>query len=121
MSQSTNKTLQDIDKIRIVDIIIEHYPELKKDRNHIINVILEKIEKPDRYILERIDLNNKVYYKDNDNILIDVNLNICGLCVDLGNNTFKYILNVNSTRKQDKIKLLKNMDKLIKSKLINQE
>jgi hypothetical protein len=110
MSQSTNKTLQDIDKIRIVDIIIEHYPELKKERNHIINVILEKIEKPDRYILERVDLNKKVYYKDNDNILIDENLNICGICVDLGNNTYKYIINVNSSRKGDKQKLLEHMD-----------
>ena len=115
-SQSTNKTLQDIDKIKIVDIIIEHYPELKKDRNHIINVILDKIEKPDRYILERVVLNNKVYYKDNDNILIDVDLNICGLCVVLGNNTFKYITNIKTTRKEDKKKLLENMDdELIKS------
>jgi hypothetical protein len=114
-SQSTNKTLQDIDKIRIVDIIIEHYPELKKERNHIINVILEKIEKPDRYILERVDLNKKVYYKDNDNILIDENLNICGICVDLGNNTYKYIINVNTSRKEDKIKLLEHMDNIINS------
>ncbi len=109
-SQSTNKTLQDIDKIRIVDIIIEHYPELKKDRNHIINVILDKIEKPDRYILERVVLNDKIYYKDNDNILIDADLNICGLCIDLGNNTFKYVINVNTSRKQDKKKLLESMN-----------
>ena len=109
-SQSTNKTLQDIDKIRIVDIIIEHYPELKKDRNHIINIIMDKIEKPDKYILERVILNNKIYYKDNDNIIIDVNLNICGVCIDLGMNTFKYIINVNTSRKDDKNKLLDNMD-----------
>jgi hypothetical protein len=110
MSQSTNKTLQDIDKIKIVDIIIEHYPELKKERSHIINVILDKIEKPDRYILERVVLNKKVYYKDNDSILIDENLNICGLCIVLGNNTFKYITNINTSRKEDKTKLLVNMD-----------
>jgi hypothetical protein len=110
---STVKTLLDIDKVKIIDTIIEHYPDLKKDRNHIINIILDKVEKPDKYILERIDLNKKVYYKDNDNIIIDADLNICGLCVDYGNNTFKYIINVNTSRKEDKKLLLKSIDMMM--------
>lgn len=107
---STSKTLQDIDKIKIVDTIIEHYPELKKERNHIINVILEKIERPDQFILDRIIIDNNVYYKDKDNIIIDVDMNICGLCVN-ANNGFKYIITKNNNRKEERNKFLIEMDK----------
>lgn len=106
---STTKTLQDIDKIKIVDTIIENYPELKKERNHIINIILEKIERPDQFILERILINNNIYYKDKDNIIIDIDMNICGLCIN-NHNGFKYIITKNNNRKEEREKFLKEMD-----------
>jgi hypothetical protein len=108
---TTAKTLQDIDKIKIIDTIIEFYPELKKDRNHLINVILDKIERPDKYILDRIQVNKEVYYKDIDNIIIDGDLNICGICVDLGNSTFKYIITKKSNRLQNRKDFTASLDK----------
>jgi hypothetical protein len=108
---STAKTLQDIDKIKIIDTIIEFYPELKKDRNHLINVILDKIERPDKYILDRIEVNKMVYYKDIDNIIIDEDLNICGVCVNLGNNTFKYIITKKPKRITIRNEFLEKLDK----------
>jgi hypothetical protein len=106
---STAKTLQDIDKIKLVDSIIEHYPELKKERNHIINIILEKTERPEQFILERIIVNNNIYYKDIDNIIIDIDMNICGLCI-INHNGFKYIISKNNNRKEEREKFLKEMD-----------
>lgn len=111
---STNKTLQDIDKIKLVDSIIEHYPELKKERNHIINIILEKIERPEQFILERIVINDNVFYKDKDNIIIDVDMNICGLCINYQTG-YKYIIKKNSTRKEEREKFLKEMDVFFKN------
>lgn len=108
---ATTKTLQDIDKIKIIDTIIEFYPELKKDRNHLINLILDKIERPDKYILDRIEVNKLVYYKDNDNIIIDEDLNICGVCVSLGNNTFKYIITKKPKRINIRKEFLESLDK----------
>jgi len=70
--------LPNIDKIRIVDLIIEHYPELKKDRTNIIKLILQQITRPNKLILEKIIHNDKVYYKYNDGVLIDESLNIRG-------------------------------------------
>ena len=108
---ATTKTLQDIDKIKIIDTIIEFYPELKKDRNHLINLILDKIERPDKYILDRIEVNKQVYYKDNDNIIIDEDLNICGVCINLGNNTFKYIITKKPKRINIRNEFLESLDK----------
>jgi hypothetical protein len=108
---NTSKTLQDIDKIRIIDTIIEFYPDLKKDRTHIINLILDKIERPDKYILDRIEINKTVYYKDIDNIIIDGDLNICGVCFDLGNNTIKYVITKKSKRIQFRNEFLAELDK----------
>lgn len=108
---ATAKTLQDIDKIKIIDTIIELYPDLKKDRNQIINVILEKIERPDKYILDRIEVNKEVYYKDIDNIIIDCDLNICGTCVNLGNSTLKYIITKKYNRLQNRKELIASLDK----------
>ena len=89
---SINKTLLDLDKIQIIDTIIEHYPELKKDRTHIINIIFEKIERVDRYILDKLIINNKTYYRDRDNLLIDSDLNFAGIVSFESEKCLKYII-----------------------------
>ena len=70
--------LTDIDKIRLVDTIIEQYPDLKKERSNIIKIVLEKITRPNKLILEKINYNNQTYYKYDDGIIIDENLKIKG-------------------------------------------
>ena len=113
---SINKTLLDIDKIKIVDTIIEHYPELKKDRSIIINIILEKTERLDRLILDRVIINNKSQYRDKDNILVDVNLQIVGVVQILPENNIKYIIRRESNRKKIYDDFLAEQDFKIKQK-----
>jgi len=69
-----------MDKIQIVDLLIEHYPELKKNRTNLIKIVLQKITRPNKLILEKVLYDNNIYYKYNDGILIDQELNICGYC-----------------------------------------
>jgi ribosomal protein L31 len=71
-----------IEKIRIIEDLIEHYPELKKDKNILNNIFFDRSDKPNKFILDRVELNKKVYYKSNDNLLIDVNIKCHGVYVD---------------------------------------
>ena len=75
-------TITDFDKISIIDLIIEHYPELKKDRTNLIKLVLQQVTRPNKLILEKITHDDKTYYKYNDGILIDENLNTTGVVVD---------------------------------------
>ncbi len=113
---SINKTLLDIDKIKIVDTIIEYYPELKKERSNIINIILEKTERLDRFILDKVIINNKTYYRDKDNILVDVNLQIVGMVQILPDNTQKYIIRREPNRKKIYENFLAEQDYKMKQK-----
>jgi len=70
------------EKIRIIDDLIEHYPELKKDKNVLNNIFFDRTDKPNKFILERITINNKIYYRSNDNLLIDVNIKCHGIFVN---------------------------------------
>jgi len=74
--------LTDIDKIRLVDSIIEQYPDLKKERSNIIRIVLEKIIRPNKLILEKFNFKNNFYYKYEDGIIIDENLKIKGFVID---------------------------------------
>ena len=75
-------TITDFDKISIIDLIIEHYPELKKDRTNLIKLVLQQVTRPNKLILEKITHEDKTYYKYNDGILIDENLNTIGIVID---------------------------------------
>ena len=75
-------TITDFDKISIIDLIIEHYPALKKDRTNLIKLVLQQVTRPNKLILEKISHDDKTYYKYNDGILIDENLNTTGVVVD---------------------------------------
>jgi hypothetical protein len=71
-----------IEKTRIIEDLIEHYPELKKDKNVLNNIFFDRTDKPNKFILERITINNKVYYRSNDNLLVDVNIKCHGIFVN---------------------------------------
>lgn len=98
--------LSDIDKIRIVDLIIEHYSELKKDRTNIIKLILQQVTRPNKLILEKINYDNKNYYKYNDGILIDETLNTCGVI-----NNDKIIIIRPFNRYEQHMKFLEELNK----------
>ena len=89
---SINKTLTQMDKIKIIDTIIENYPVLKKERVNIINLIFQKVDNKDKYIFDRITINNKHYYRDKDNILVDSDLKIWGMIHILPDSTQKVVI-----------------------------
>ena len=67
------------EKIHIIDDLIDHYPELKKDRHILNNILFDRSDKPNKFVLDRIQINNKIYYKANDNLLIDVDVKCHGI------------------------------------------
>lgn len=100
--------INDYDKISIVDLIIEHYPELKKDRTNIIKLVLQQVTKQNKLILEKLVHNNKIYYKYNDGIIIDCNLNICGTIINE-----KVIIVRDNNRLEEHMKILKDIEQKI--------
>ena len=75
--------LRENEKIKIVDIIVDLYPELKKEKGMIINIVLERYDRPNKNIFELIimpDLHEKLYF-NNDNIIFDENINIRGVVI----------------------------------------
>ncbi len=65
------------EKIKIIDTILEMYPELKKDKDEIVNNIINK--QPKNYILTKYIYKNITYYIDPYNTVIDKNLKFIGI------------------------------------------
>jgi len=97
--------ITEFDKISIVDLIIEYYPELKKNRTNIIKLVLQQITRPNKLILEKVIYENKTYYKYNDGILIDDKLNTCGMIIN-----DKIIITRTGNRYDEHIKKLKEIE-----------
>ena len=70
------------EKIRIIEDLIEFYPDLKKDKNILINIFFDRTDKPNKFILDKVQINGKTYYKSTDNLLIDENIKCKGVYVD---------------------------------------
>ena len=77
---STN-TLDD-EKLKVIDIIIDMYPELKKSRDEIIFNVFEKQGKTNKYIFTKRIINNKSLYIDPYGLILDNNLKFYGFFVD---------------------------------------
>jgi hypothetical protein len=105
-----NNSLTKMDKIKIIDTIIENYPSLKKERGNIINLICQAVDNKDKYIFDRITINNKNYYRDKDNILVDSNLNIMGIIQILPDLTQKIIIRQRTNRELYYLKFLAEQD-----------
>ena len=93
------------EKVKVIDIIIDMYPELKKDRNDIINIVFGKLSKPNKYIFTKILLNNIEVYFDPDGLILTKNLTFMGFIINnkyylLDDNTYDNIIDIN---KLDKI------------------
>lgn len=115
---SINKTLTQMDKIKIIDTIIENYPSLKKERANIINLIFQKADNKDKYIFDKISINNTNYYRDKDNILVDSDLKIMGIIHVLPDSTQKIVIRQRTDRKLYYSKFLIEQDIRMKVKMI---
>jgi hypothetical protein len=81
------------DKIKIIDIIIDMYPELKKDKNDIINVVFGKLSKPNKYVFTKIMYNNEELYVDVDGLLLTKNIDFRGFVI---NNKFYLVSDIDN-------------------------
>jgi hypothetical protein len=61
-------------KLKVVDIIFDMYPELKKNKDEIMMNVLEKYGRPHKYILNKHIYNNQILYIDPDGLMFDNNL-----------------------------------------------
>lgn len=75
------KNIKDNDKIKIIDKIIQMYPDMEKERNNIIKEIMTPSKKTidDEYVLERVTINGIYYYRDKYKCLLDANADVMGV------------------------------------------
>lgn len=99
------------EKIRIIEDLIEHYPELKKDKYILNNIFFDRTDKPNKFVLDKVQINGKTYYKSNDNLLIDVNIKCHGICID-----GKYIIVRPNNRKESYDKFIEEFKNYTKKK-----
>ena len=87
------KNIKDIDeKIKVIDIILDMYPDLKKDKNDIINVVFGKMSKPNKYVFTKIIHNNEELYVDLDGLLLSKIVEFKGFVI---NNKFYMVSDIN--------------------------
>lgn len=97
---------QDISKeIEIIDKIINLFPELKKKRNYILNELITPKKKEEiNYVLERIEVNGEVYYKDKYKCILNSNIEIVGICEQMNEKQEYHIF-------KDEVGKIENLDK----------
>jgi hypothetical protein len=78
------------DKMKVIDIILDMYPDLKKNKADIVNVVFGKLVTPYKYIFTKIIIDDKEYYIDPDLAIYDKNLNFEGFIKD----TKLYMINI---------------------------
>ena len=64
----------------IIDKIIKLFPELKENRDYILNEIVTPIKPLDSdYVLEKITIQGEVYYKDRYKCILNSNIELVGI------------------------------------------
>ena len=79
------------EKVKIIEIILDMYPELKKDKNDIINVVFGKMSKPNKYVFTKILHNNEELYVDIDGLLLSKTVEFKGIVI---NNKFYMVSDI---------------------------
>lgn len=77
-----SNTVLDDEKVKVIDIIIDMYPELKKNRDEIIFNVFEKQTKTNKYIFTKTIINNNSLYIDPYGLILDKHLKFYGFYVD---------------------------------------
>lgn len=89
IQQKKEKNKINMEKLAMIDSLCKEYPCLKKDKDKIIKKHLEEtkqVKNPftqNEYTLEKIIIDNKVYYKDDYNNILDENIKLIGFYNDL--------------------------------------
>lgn len=92
MTESKSPTFNIMDdRLKVINVILDMYPELKKDKTDIINVVYGKLSKPNKQIFTKIKLDDKELYIDTTGLVLDKNLNFKGLII----NNIRYLFDDN--------------------------
>lgn len=103
------------ERIIVIDMMLKLYPQLEKDRKHIIEKILCTAEqKIELYVLEKIQIGETAFYKDAQGYIIDSNICVVGVCIQ-DDNINKYVI-LDEIKKFNEIRdngieLIKKLDK----------
>lgn len=103
------------ERIIVIDMMLKLYPQLEKDRKHIIEKVLCTAEqKIELYVLEKIKIGELVFYKDAQGYIIDSNISVVGICIQEDNRdkyvVFDNIKKLDETRNKG-IELIEKLDK----------
>jgi len=110
----TQKNTAIRERLITVDLILEIYPNLKKDKKKIVDNVLGKKETPKKsYIIEMLNLPNKKLYKDTFGNIINENADLVGFWIDDIHNSSCITVLFFDDIKNIKIKLCKNKKKLL--------
>ncbi len=92
-------------EIEIIDKIIKLFPEMKKKRDLILTEIVTPKKVVDNdYVLERIEINGGIYYKDKYKCILNSNIEIVGIWEDNGEKCTYHIF-------KDEVGKIKNLNK----------
>ena len=90
------------DRLKVINVILDMYPELKKDKSDIINVVYGKLSLPHKQIFTKIFFDNKVLYIDISGLVLDKNLIFKGLII----NNIRYFIDDDCDVDLEQYKLL---------------
>ena len=77
----SNNILSD-EKMKVIDIILVMYPQLKKNKIDIVNTVYGKLVRPYNYVFTKIFIDNKEFYIDPNDAIYNKQLNFKGFIVN---------------------------------------
>ena len=77
----SNNILSD-EKMKVIDIILDMYPQLKKNKIDIVNTVYGKLVRPYNYVFTKIFIDNKEFYIDPNDAIYNKQLNFKGFIVN---------------------------------------
>ena len=84
-----------LEKINTVEKIVQMFPKLRREKNSLISNVLsdqsEKTNTTQEYVLQRVEIGGKMYYRSDDLRVMDESMNLIGFCKKK-ENTYEYIL-----------------------------
>jgi hypothetical protein len=82
LNKEKDKDKQIDEKLKIINVILDMYPEMKKDKQDIINAVYGKLSKPNTYVFTKIFIKNNEYYVDPEGTILSKTLEFKGIIVN---------------------------------------
>lgn len=106
------------ERLMAIDKILELYPNLKKDKVTITDVVLGKKEiKKKQYVLEKLNIKDKNYYRDTNGNIVNEKAILVGFCIDDNKNELYTKYSFFDEFKKIKAKIIRNKNKIDKTYL----